>query len=67
MWPGTVDHACNPSTWEKEARRFKLQVSLDYIARPYLKKKKKKKSKLCVFLFILLVSHFGLRTSVVDI
>jgi hypothetical protein len=51
-----VVHTCNPSTQEAEAGRsgvlgcpelhIKLQASLDYKVRPYLKKKRKEKNQL---------------------
>jgi hypothetical protein len=36
---GMVLHACNPSTWEAEAGGSQAQASLDYLARPCIKKK----------------------------
>jgi hypothetical protein len=42
-----VVHACNPSTWEAEARPDEFQVCLGYKAKPSQKKKK--------------VSHFHFR------
>jgi hypothetical protein len=41
--------AYNPITWEVEEGGFKFQASLDYIVRPYLKKKKGKKGSISDF------------------
>jgi hypothetical protein len=32
-------HLCNPTTWEAEVEYGEFEVSLGYIARPYLKRK----------------------------
>jgi hypothetical protein len=50
-----LKHACNPSTWEAEAGRSRVQgwpgqhgefeANQGYIVRPYLKKKKKEKQE----------------------
>jgi hypothetical protein len=40
-----VVHAYNPSTWEVDTEDLELEASLDYIVKPFSKKKKKRKKK----------------------
>jgi hypothetical protein len=40
-----VKHSCNPRTQEDETGGLRVQVSLDYLERPCLKKTIKKKKK----------------------
>jgi hypothetical protein len=41
---GVWVNVCNPTTQEAEANNDDLDVSLDYMARPYLKKKQTKQT-----------------------